>query len=99
MKHISNPDLPIILKNWPGNPVSSSGRFFHPQYRFELTWADIIKWKSRPNPYARAKRKETWRATIIKDDTFLKNKKDGHIWLGHASFFFRINGRNILVDP
>ena len=99
MKFQSNPDLPFILKNYQGNPVSSKGRFYHPQYPFELGWSDIAKWKSRKNPYAAAKKQESWRATVIKNDGFLKNNNDVLVWLGHASFFFRLNGKNILIDP
>ncbi len=99
MKFVSNPDIPFILKNWHGNPVSSSGRFYHPEYPFELTWTDVAKWKSRPNPYKKAKKTETWQATVISDDSFLQHDRDVFVWLGHASFFFRLNGRSILVDP
>ena len=99
MKFISNPALPFIDKNYKGNPISSSGRFYHPQYRFEIGWKDMAKWQTQPNPYAAAKKKETWRATVIKNDGFIKNKKEQFVWLGHASFFFRLNGLNILADP
>ncbi len=99
MHFASNPALPFILKNWQGNPVSSTGRFFHPEYPFELNWKDVAKWKSKPNPYAKAKKTETWRASVVKDDGFLQHDRDVFVWLGHASFFFRMNGRNILVDP
>ena len=99
MQYISNPSLSFILENYEGNPISNDGRFFHPQYPFELGWSDVLKWKSKPNPYAAAKKKETWRATVIKNDGFLKNNKDVFVWLGHASFFFRLNGINILIDP
>ncbi|MEZ4931941.1 MAG: MBL fold metallo-hydrolase [Saprospiraceae bacterium] len=99
MNFISNPELPFIIENYQGNPISSSGRFFHPTYPFKLGWADVAKWKTKPNPYAEAKKKETWRAAVIKDDGFLKHNKNVFVWLGHASFFFRLNGKNILVDP
>ena len=99
MQYLSNPDLPFISEKYRGSPISSSGRFYHPEYPFELGWKDVAKWKSRRNPYAAAKRKETWRARVVKDDGFLKNKKDLFVWLGHASFFFRLNGKNILTDP
>ena len=99
MKHLFNPSLPFLLKNYPGNPVSQNGRFYHPDYPFELTWAKVVKWKSRPNPYLRAKWKERWRARVIQNNDFLKNNNDLFVWLGHASFFFCLNGRRILTDP
>ncbi len=99
MNFQSNPDLPFIVENYEGNPVNNSGSFYHPDYPFELTWIDILKWKTKPNPYAEAKKQEDWQANVIKGDGFLKNNKDLFVWLGHASFFFRLNGKNILVDP
>lgn len=99
MKFVSNPALPFIIDDYPGNPISESGRFRHPDYPFELTWKDVLKWKSKPNPYAKAKKKETWRPKVINDDSFLRSNNDLFVWLGHASFFFRLNGKNILIDP
>ena len=36
----------------------------------------------------------------VRDPTeFLRGETDGILWLGHASFFVRLNGKNILLDP
>lgn len=99
MKFISNPVLPFIKEKYKGNPISRNDRFYHPQYPFELGLRDIAKWKSKPNPYAAAKKSETWRASVVKNDGFLTSNKEQFVWLGHASFFFRLNGLNILTDP
>lgn len=97
--YLSNPALPTILKDWRGTPLSSTGHFFHPEYPFELGWRDILKWKSMPNPYQEQKKRDTWRATVVKNDSFLQHDHNAAVWLGHASFFFRLNGVRILVDP
>lgn len=100
MKYRSNPDLPTILPDWKGNPVNSDGRFYHPQYPFELGWKDVLKWKLlNKNPYRAHKKNDPWRATVIKNDDFLHHDRDAFVWLGHASYFFRLNGVNILIDP
>ena len=96
---LSNPALPFVKKNYSGNPIDNKGCFYHPRYPFELDWTDILKWKSKSNPYAAAKKEEKWEPRIIKDEGFLKNTNDVFLWLGHASFFFRLNGKNILIDP
>ncbi|MFQ5447746.1 MAG: MBL fold metallo-hydrolase [Saprospiraceae bacterium] len=96
---LSNPELPIICDEWQGNPISPDGRFYHPEYPFALTWADILKWKSKPNPYRAQKKRDTWQAPVVKDDSFLRHGRNVMVWLGHASFFFRLNGVSILIDP
>ena len=97
--HLSNPELPILRHDWQGNPVSSNGRFFHPGYPFELKWSYILKWQSMPNPYREQKKRDTWQAPVVKDDSFLRHGRNVMVWLGHASFFIRLNGVNILIDP
>ncbi len=99
---VSNPALPLILpkEKWKGTPMNAQGRFFHPDYPFELSWRDVFKWKLlHKNPYAEKKKNDSWKPTVVKDNGFLKHSHDAAVWLGHASFFFRLNGLNILVDP
>ena len=36
---------------------------------------------------------------VKKNTTFFKNIKNTIVWLGHASFFIRMDGFNILTDP
>ncbi len=99
MHYRSNPSLPTILNNWKGTPQHRNGRFFHPEYPFQLGWKDVLKWQMTENPYREQKKKDTWRASVIKDDGFLRHSHDTMVWLGHACFFFRLNGQHILVDP
>ena len=96
---LSNPELPIICDEWQGNPVSQNGRFYHPDYPFELKWRYILKWQSMRNPYRAQKKRDTWRAPVVKDDRFLRHRRNVMVWLGHASFFIRLNGVSILIDP
>lgn len=99
MKYLSNPALPTISQDWKGSPVDSQGRFFHPDYPFSLSWKDVLKWQLSANPYREQKKKDRWKAAVIKDDSFLNGSHDLSVWLGHASFFFRLNGLRILIDP
>jgi L-ascorbate metabolism protein UlaG (beta-lactamase superfamily) len=45
------------------------------------------------------KKQDNFRLTPSNDTTFQSHKNDCIIWLGHASFFIRLNGINILMDP
>ncbi len=87
------------LPDHEGARISSEGRYYHPDFPFELSWRDVFRWKSGTNPYSEQKKKDTWRAKVVKDDGFLRHTHDVKVWLGHASFFFRLNGLNIIVDP
>ena len=65
---VSNPDLPFILpkEKWKGTPLNAQGRFFHPDYPFELNWTDVLKWKLlHKNPYAQQKKNDTWKTPVI----------------------------------
>lgn len=99
---LSNPSLPSLLpqSEWQGTPISKNDRFFLPGYPFELGWKDVIKWKLfTEDPYRKKKKQATWRPTVVKDESFLRHNRDVFVWLGHASFFFRLNGKNFLTDP
>ncbi|MBK9014482.1 MAG: MBL fold metallo-hydrolase [Saprospiraceae bacterium] len=87
------------LPGQQGASINSAGQFYHPDFPFELYWTDVLKWKTSPNPYSEQKKRDTWRPTVVNDDSFLGHSHDVKVWLGHASFFFRLNGLNILVDP
>ncbi|MBI1224942.1 MAG: Zn-dependent hydrolase [Bacteroidetes bacterium] len=87
------------LPGQKGASINSAGQYYHPDFPFELQWTDVLKWKTSPNPYAEQKKKDTWRPKVVKDEGFLHRNADEMLWLGHASFFFRLNGVNIIVDP
>ncbi len=89
----------IFLPGKQGASINGDGQFYHPDFPFELHWTDILKWKTSPNPYAEQKKQDTWRPTVVKDQSFLKHTHDVKVWLGHASFFFRLNGVSMLIDP
>jgi L-ascorbate metabolism protein UlaG (beta-lactamase superfamily) len=50
-------------------------------------------------PLPGTEKRDTWRAPVVTDDGFLRHGRNVMVWLGHASFFIRLNGVNILIDP
>lgn len=96
--YIKNETLPVILEGWEGNPASGK-RFFDPQKRFSGSFSKVLKWQTSARPKAAEKKADTWRVNVVKDKKFLASKEDCIVWLGHASFYIRINGVQIITDP
>lgn len=62
--------------------------------------ADILKWKVVDgNRFKESKREDKRRVEVMDPSAFLAGHEDGIMWMGHASFFIRIDGVSILTDP
>jgi L-ascorbate metabolism protein UlaG (beta-lactamase superfamily) len=99
MQYEYNQKLKIIKPDWKGN-ITINGRFSnsnYPEKKFSPT--EILKWKLRKNPQAEEKKKDDFKLKIIKTDSFFNSPKDTIVWLGHASFFIRLNGISFITDP
>lgn len=98
-KRISNPNLKTILSSWQGTPVDSKGRFMNHEFPFTQNLGEVFKWMTQANPQKKFKKADTWRIPVVKDDSFHTSTHDMIVPLGHASFFIRLAGKNILIDP
>ena len=100
-KFVSNPDLQTILpaNEWKGTPLDEKGLFKNLHHPFAIGFRQVLKWQREKNPFKEQKKTELWQPEIVKDGSFLSNDKDCLVWLGHASFFIRINGVSLLIDP
>ena len=95
----SNPKLRTIRPDWQGTPVDSSGRFINHEFPFLPKMIDLVKWKAAGNPFKAEKETDTARLEVKDPGEFLASERDGILWLGHASFYIRLNGQGILIDP
>lgn len=99
-KYLINPALPLLpVAAYKGVPLDKNNRFENLEFPFTPSFQDVWKWKSKPNPFAEEKKKDSWRMPVMQDDSFLTSGKDCIVWLGHASYFIRINGKQLLIDP
>jgi L-ascorbate metabolism protein UlaG (beta-lactamase superfamily) len=98
-KHVKNENLPTIKAGWQGVPVDRKGRFVNHEHPFLPKILDLLKWRLSGNPQEEEKRNDKERLAVLDPTDFLSSEKDGILWLGHASFFVRINGKSILLDP
>lgn len=93
-------DLPIIKSGWQGNPTDQKGRFMNDELPYLPRLVDVIKWKLlQGNQFRYAKASDTRRVEVRDPSAFLASNDDGIMWMGHASFFIRIDGVSIVTDP
>lgn len=97
----SNPKLKTILSEseWKGTPVDAKGNFINVEFPFETGFKDVFKMLRSDKPQAAEKKADQWKHTVIPNSNFLYNEKDIIVWLGHATFFIRLNGKSMLIDP
>ena len=95
----SNPDLKTLRSDWKGNPINPQGRFLNEDPEPLPGFGDLLKWQRETNPQKAEKKADTFHLKVIKDSNFLNSNEDCVVWLGHATFFIRLNGVRILTDP
>lgn len=96
--YVKNESLKTILPNWKGNPTSN-GKFFDPEKRFSGSFKKFLQWRFSKNEKAQAKKADNFSLNVREGNSFLSEKENILVWLGHASFFLQINGVRILIDP
>ncbi len=94
----SNPSLKIIKNGWKGNMMVGNQFSNNGELENYSFWT-ILKWQFSKNPQKEEKERDTFRVQTLKSKDFISSKKDMIVWLGHASFFIRLNGVTILTDP
>jgi L-ascorbate metabolism protein UlaG (beta-lactamase superfamily) len=98
-RYVKNDALPTIKPGWPGNPVDQKDRFINDEFPYMPRMSALLKWTLDDNPFEEAKANDTARLEVKDPTEFLQSDRDGIMWLGHASFFIRLNGVSILLDP
>ena len=94
-----NPNLPFVRDDFPGN-YYEDGQFHHARYAStEIAASEILRWQLSGNPQKKEKERDPFRLRIIRDNSFLTSEEDMLVWLGHASFFIRMQGLTFLTDP
>jgi L-ascorbate metabolism protein UlaG (beta-lactamase superfamily) len=99
MGYKQNEQLPTIKPGWPGTPVDQKDRFMNHELPFLPSSIDLLKWKLGGNNLKDEKDADDQRLEVRDPRPFLASNEDGILWLGHASFFIRVNGVAILTDP
>lgn len=86
-------------EGWAGTPLDNSGRFVNIDHPFQPEFSKLLKWQTQRNPQKEEKKAEKWLPEVLLDGAFMDSKADCLVWLGHSSFFIRLDGKGILIDP
>lgn len=99
MNYTSNPALRTIKPNWPGTPLDKHKRFVNHEFPYKVPFSDVLKWQLGEKPQKGEKKQDTFRLITQHDKAFFSQTNDCIVWLGHATFFIRLHGVSILIDP
>jgi L-ascorbate metabolism protein UlaG (beta-lactamase superfamily) len=97
--YTSNPNLNTIMPGWAGTPLDQDGLFINHEYPWLPEYGKIMKFMTERNPQRDEKKQDSWRISVIKDESWLNDPTDKIVWLGHASFFIQLSDKRILIDP
>jgi L-ascorbate metabolism protein UlaG (beta-lactamase superfamily) len=96
--YLLNSKLPVIKEGWKGNLLIDD-KFVNGDKPDNISFNAFIKWQFSKNPQKQEKKADKSRVEVLTNHNFIKSPDDMIVWLGHASFFIRINGITILTDP
>ncbi|MBX7154716.1 MAG: MBL fold metallo-hydrolase [Bacteriodetes bacterium] len=94
-----NPELRFIKEGWNGNPLDANGRYVNQYNPFMPELKKLIRWQTERNPHRQEKKRDTFTMLINTSGEFLTSTNDCIVWLGHATFFMRLGGTTLLLDP
>ena len=100
-KYTKNTQLKTIINDthWKGNPVDQQGNFLNLNFPYTPKISNLIKWMLQSNPQKKQKKEDKWSIPIINDTSWIHSQQNSIVWLGHATFFIRINNIKIITDP
>lgn len=98
--HKKNDELAFLVKDHRsvGN-LMINGRFVDPYKKMDMGFKKFLKWQSSRNIYKEEKENEGFIGPWSDATEFLISKKDGMVWLGHATFLLRLNEVLFITDP
>jgi L-ascorbate metabolism protein UlaG (beta-lactamase superfamily) len=94
-----NKNLPFIIPDWKGNPVTEKGRFVNLDGPSERSYQDVLKWQRNRKEAKAKKKKQFCNVEVVSTPDVLSHKEDGIFWFGHCTFLIQVNGVRIITDP
>jgi L-ascorbate metabolism protein UlaG (beta-lactamase superfamily) len=96
--YLRNDSLPVVFNGFPGNAFAD-GRFIDPPHDGMVPFTRVLKWHLSVNPQKIEKINDPFRLNVRRSPEIFDAKDDMIVWLGHASFFIRLDGKTFLIDP
>lgn len=96
---VKNYKLPVIRPGWKGNLFEAGDRFVNEEYHFEPSVTELLKWKLQRNPQREEKARDPFRLSVHNDSSFVGEQHDCLVWLGHSTFYLRLGGIVLVIDP
>jgi L-ascorbate metabolism protein UlaG (beta-lactamase superfamily) len=94
-----NPALPFVKQNWTGNVIDKRNQYINLDGASERTLKEVYKWQRQKNELKPLKRNQQAGVDVVKTNDFIKGRSNAITWLGHASFFITLDGKQIVTDP
>lgn len=93
-----NENLTTIRPNYPGNKIIGN-EFCNGEALYEPQFSTLIRWQLAENPQKAEKKADTWVPGVVPCAEAFSSTDDMLVWLGHATFLWRIAGVTLLFDP
>lgn len=98
VRHINNPKLETAKPGYKGNKIINN-RFANGDELYEPDFSNVLRWKFSTNPQKAEKKADNYTPHLQTGSDFIQASEDLIVWLGHATFFMRIQGITFLTDP
>ena len=98
VRQINNPKLETIKPGYKGNKIIQN-QFANGDELYNPDFSNVIRWKLSANPQKDEKKADNYTPHLFTDNSFLHAADDMIVWLGHATFFIRVQGTTFLIDP
>lgn len=86
------------MPEYPGNTFYH-GRYKSDEPRMMPSWKNILKSFFSINPQYKEKKRDTFKVKVIENTDIFHQTNDQMVWLGHASFLIKLDGKLLLTDP
>ncbi|GAB3200305.1 L-ascorbate metabolism protein UlaG (beta-lactamase superfamily) [Pontibacter aydingkolensis] len=98
IRHLKNDRLETIKPDYRGNKIIK-GKFANGEELYLPEFSKVLKWQLSPNPQRDEKKQDTYTPPVQQGCDFITSDEDMVVWLGHATFFIRLNGISFITDP
>ncbi|GAB3298425.1 MBL fold metallo-hydrolase [Hymenobacter humi] len=98
ISYLRNDKLPTVRPGYPGNKLFGDA-FANGEDLFKPSFANVLKWQLSTNPQKEEKKQDTWVPAVVDCNAAFSATEDLLVWLGHASFLLRVQGKTLLFDP